>query len=42
MNYFWLSIEGTDAVGKTKLLKELEKFLRISGRKNQIFYPKPK
>lgn len=28
VNYFWLSIEGTDAVGKTMLLEEIEKFLR--------------
>ena len=28
VNYFWLSIEGTDAVGKTILLEEIEKFLR--------------
>jgi thymidylate kinase len=28
LNYFWLSIEGTDAVGKTMLLEEIEKFLR--------------
>ena len=27
VNYFWLSIEGTDAVGKTMLLEEIEKFL---------------
>lgn len=28
VNYFWLSIEWADAVGKTKLLEEIEKFLR--------------
>lgn len=27
-NYFWLSIEGTDAVGKTTLIEEIEKFLQ--------------
>lgn len=27
-NYFWLSIEGTDAVGKTSLLKEIERFFK--------------
>jgi len=28
VNYFWFSIEGTDAVGKTKLLEEIKKFLQ--------------
>ncbi|GBD34186.1 Thymidylate kinase [bacterium HR34] len=27
-NYFWISIEGTDAVGKTSLLNEIGTFLR--------------
>lgn len=27
-NYFWLSIEGTDGVGKTTLLEKLETFLK--------------
>jgi thymidylate kinase len=27
-NYFWISIEGTDSVGKTTLLKEVVNFLR--------------
>ena len=27
-NYFWLSIEGTDATGKTSLLKEIEIFFK--------------
>jgi thymidylate kinase len=26
-NYFWLSIEGTDGVGKTTLLEKIEIFL---------------
>jgi thymidylate kinase len=26
--YFWLSIEGTDAVGKTTLIKKIEVFLK--------------
>ncbi len=26
-NYFWLSIEGTDGVGKTTLLEKIEAFL---------------
>lgn len=34
VNYFWLSIEGTDTVGKTKLLEEIEKFLRNQKRLN--------
>lgn len=31
-NYFWISIEGTDAIGKTKLLKEIEKYLKKTNK----------
>jgi len=33
-NYFWLSIEGTDAVGKTTLIEKVETFLRNQRKVN--------
>jgi len=35
-NYFWLSIEGTDAVGKTTLLERIETFLRNQRKINFV------
>jgi len=35
-NYFWLSIEGTDAVGKTTLIEAIEKFLQKQKKINFI------
>ncbi len=34
-NYFWLSIEGTDAVGKTTLIEEIERFFQNQKKINE-------
>ncbi len=39
-NYFWLSIEGTDATGKTSLLKEIEIFFKKQKITNFAIYYK--
>jgi len=35
-NYFWLSIEGTDAVGKTTLIEKIEVFLSNQKKTNFV------